>query len=76
MPLLNWFEDKEHDDGDSIGFFMDDTPFDYHPDCPKCGKTTLYWEGQIGEERYTGKVIRASHFYCPDCKIKTATEEL
>ena len=76
MPMLNWFQDTEMDRGESIGCFRDDLPFDYPPDCPKCGKPAQYWEGQIGEEQYTGRAIYASHYYCPDCHIKTMTEEV
>jgi len=76
MPMLNWFKTTEMHDGESIGFFKDDTPFDYNPDCPKCGKTMAYCEVQVGEERYTGRPIIISQFYCPNCGVETAPEEL
>lgn len=71
---IEWFMMNEP--YESIGFF----PYDPTDDleafiCPKCGKRTVYWEGQIDQD-VMGNDIYGYSYDCYDCEIHSAAEEL
>jgi DNA-directed RNA polymerase subunit M/transcription elongation factor TFIIS len=70
---IEWFDMET---GESVGIF----PYDPTDDleafiCPKCGKRTEYWEGQIDQDRM-GNDIYGYSYDCCNCKIHTACEAL
>jgi hypothetical protein len=73
MPRkLSWYHDN--DECTYLGEFADDTAADEAPQCPYCGQTTDYVEGQIDQDTM-GNDIYGYWFVCWLCHISTEVFE-
>lgn len=67
MREVNWFNSTE----DSLGFFMTVVDENGTFICPRCERPCDYWEGQTGEEKFTGRPIIECQHLCDRCEIQT-----
>lgn len=63
------------ENGDFVGTFHAEPDEHEEPTCPRCGKRTEYWEGQIDQDRM-GNDIHGYNYVCYPCQIETGLCEI
>jgi len=69
---LTWHDEETGDHVQTVEYHES---FGSSPPCPKCGKKTHYWEGQIDQD-FMGNDIQGWNYVCYECRIGTKAEEL
>ena len=69
---LSW---QNEEDGEYIQTVEYPERLSGNPPCPKCGKKTHYWEGQIDQD-IMGNDIEGWNYVCYECHIGTKPEEI
>lgn len=73
MPITFKWHDSET--GEPYSETQEDISWDADPHCPKCGKLTHYWEGQIDQD-FMGNDIDGWNHVCYECHLGTELQEL